>query len=154
MTLRQLGLDNDEGCVAPGLHRKIIEVNADGKTLVPGESGALVVLTAAAATVLVLPPPVKGMRFEIVCSITNTGDHTIETDGAATFFGGSLHTGAEGLAGEVHIADGTSDVLVTMNGTTKGGITGSKLSVEAISATVWMLEGTLIGSGTLVTPIS
>ena len=154
MALAQLGDNNPEGQVIPGLHREIINVDADGKTLEAADSGALVVMTAAAASALVLPAPVAGMQIDVVLSITATGDHTIATDAATTFIGGSLHTVAEGAAGEGHLADGTSDVLITMNGTTTGGITGSYLRLTAISTTVWMVEGTLTGSGTLTTPIS
>lgn len=51
-------------------------------------------------------------------------------------------------------ADGTDDLIITLNGTTKGGKIGSFLRLTAATATRWDVSGVLIGDGTLATPFS
>ncbi len=48
-------------------------------------------------------------------------------------------------------ANGTTIASISMNGTTTGGLIGSRFKVKAISATVWAIEGFIYGSGTVVT---
>ena len=45
--------------------------------------------------------------------------------------------------------------VITLNGTTKGGIVGSVVQVTAIDAATYLVHNSLlIGSGTLVTPFA
>ena len=152
MSQRQIQDNGPDGCIAPGLHREIINVDATGKTLVAADSGALVVMTAAAATAIVLPAPVVGMQFEFTSAITATGDHTITTDAATTFIGGSIITAIEDTASKSFKGDGTSDTVVTLNGTTTGGEIGGLIRFRAISSTVWMVDGSVNASGVIITP--
>jgi hypothetical protein len=39
-----------------------------------------------------------------------------------------------------------------MNGTTSGGIIGTWIRVKALSSTQWLINGLIVGSGTIVTP--
>jgi len=50
---------------------------------------------------------------------------------------------------------GASNDVLTMNGTTQGGIIGSIVSVTAIEAANYLVHSSmLLGSGTIVTPFS
>jgi len=51
-------------------------------------------------------------------------------------------------------ANGTSIRSVNLNGTTKGGIVGSYVTVTALNSTMWTVSGVVIGSGTIVTPFA
>ena len=51
-------------------------------------------------------------------------------------------------------ANGTSIRSVNLNGTTKGGIVGSYVTVTALNSTMWVVSGVVIGSGTIVTPFA
>ena len=51
-------------------------------------------------------------------------------------------------------ANGTSIRSVNLNGTTKGGIVGSYVTVTALNSTMWAVSGVAIGSGTIVTPFA
>jgi hypothetical protein len=51
-------------------------------------------------------------------------------------------------------ADGTATRSVNLNGTTKGGIIGSYVTVTALNATMWSVSGVAIGSGVIVTPFA
>jgi hypothetical protein len=50
--------------------------------------------------------------------------------------------------------DGTDDLIITMNGTTTGGLVPSRLSIYGVSATNWLVAGELYHSGDVATPFS
>jgi len=57
-------------------------------------------------------------------------------------------------ANKAFFPDAANDVL-SMNGTTSGGIAGSVVTVTALEAAQYLVHNTLIlGSGTIVTPFS
>ena len=49
---------------------------------------------------------------------------------------------------------GASNDVITMNGTTTGGIAGSIVRVTAIASAKYAVEGIILGSGTLATPFA
>ena len=55
--------------------------------------------------------------------------------------------------GKTFISGASNDVL-TMNGTTQGGLAGSIVRVTAIASAKYAIEGIILGSGTLVTPFA
>mgnify|MGYP003142497987 FL=1 len=78
-------------------------------------------------------------------------DMDIVTDGTDKFKGG-LVVGVDDGADKTFIPGATNDVI-TMNGTTKGGIVGSVLSITAIDTASYLVHNCLLlGSGTIVTP--
>lgn len=155
MALEQLNSDKPEGCISRGQHKEVIAVGA-AKTLVARDSGSLCLLDTAAGSVLTLPAPVVGMEFEVAVSVSVTSNaHSIGTDGAATFIGGGIQQMIDTTAvSEGQFADPTSDVICSMNGTTTGGLIGTRLLFTAISSTVWNVTGLVASSGTLATPFA
>lgn len=153
MALEQLNSDKPEGCISRGQHREIITVGA-AKTLVARDSGALCLLNIAAGSILTLPAPVVGMEFDVAVTVSVTSNaHSIGTDGAATFLGGGIQQMIDTTAvSEGQFGDPTSDVILSMNGTTTGGLIGTTLRFTAISSTVWNVTGLVASSGTLSTP--
>jgi|TARA_R110000787_G_scaffold135529_3_gene247824 hypothetical protein len=77
---------------------------------------------------------------------------TIITDGTDKFVGG-LYTGVDDATGKTFISGAANDII-TMNGTTQGGLVGSVVVVHAVDTAKYVVEGTTLGSGTLVTPFS
>ena len=55
---------------------------------------------------------------------------------------------------DIFAPDVTDDLVISMNGTTTGGVIGTYIRATAISATRWFIQGTLSGSGTATTPFS
>ena len=156
MALEQLGNNSTSGSVAPGVHREVIACGS-ATTLVAADSGALVLQDTAAGSTVTLPVPVAGMQFEIVTSVSVTSNsHVINTDGAATFINGGVDSTSTTVAegGDTFVADGTSDVTLTSNGSTTGGLKGSAYRFTAVSSTVWMCTGVMAGTGTLATPFA
>lgn len=126
------------------------------KTLTQPQSGSTVLLDTAAGSVVTLPAPKVGLRYTFIISTTVTSNsHKVITDAGTTFLLGGLAMGeAAGTTTLNALGDGSANVAVTMNGTTTGGIKGSRFTVECISTTVWEVSGIINGSGTLATPFA
>ena len=141
-----------------GTNRRRVLTGASVLTLTADMSGSLI--SCGAAEDFVLP----------ALTALNTGEHAIWYDfvvkTTATSLtvtaaaGDLLHGGvmimstSAGVENDAFSADGSDDLIMTLNGTTQGGIIGSTFRFVAESATSWLVTGQLIGSGTLVTPFS
>ena len=154
----QLGVRTTEGAVIYGLHEPAATASGGAtRTLTAAESGAVHLFDAATGVAYTLPAPVAGMTFSFYASVAVTSNaHSIGTDAATTFIGGSLSMGIAATdTNEMQVGDETSDVIVSMNGTTTGGLEGTYIEVVAISSTVWITRrSTVIGSGALATPFA
>ena len=83
---------------------------------------------------------------------TAATDLDILTDGTDKFVGG-VYTGKDDATGKTFISGASNDVI-TMNGSTKGGLAGSIVKVTAIADNKYAVEGLILGSGTIVTPFA
>ena len=93
-----------------------------------------------------------GASFYFYVDLTAT-DVQIVTDGTDKFTGAAMIAVDDG-AKKAFFPGASNDVL-SMNGTTKGGIVGSVVQVTAIEAANYLVHNTLLlGSGTIVTPFS
>ena len=84
--------------------------------------------------------------------VTAATDMDILTDGTDKFVGG-LYTGVDDATGKTFISGSSNDVI-TMNGSTKGGLAGSIVKVTAMASAKYAVEGLILGSGTIVTPFA
>ena len=92
-----------------------------------------------------------GASFYFVIETAAT-DLDIKTDGTDKFVGG-LYIGVNNATGKTFISGATNDVI-TLNGTTQGGLAGSVVKVTAVADDKYAVEGIVLGSGTLVTPFA
>ena len=92
-----------------------------------------------------------GVSFYFVVETAAT-DMDILTDGTDKFVGG-LYTGVDDNTGKTFISASSNDVI-TMNGSTKGGLVSSIVKVTAMGSAKYAVEGIILGSGTLVTPFA
>jgi len=121
------------------------------RTLTAKESGATILLDAAAVT-YTLPTPSIGMFFEFRTTVASTAGKVV-TNLSTEFLLGALSIQTIATVTPAGFAaNGTTIRSINTNGTTTGGLVGDKFTVTAISATQWLVEGILIGSGTLATP--
>tara|TARA_R110001599_G_scaffold277272_1_gene478625 strand:- start:324 stop:833 length:510 start_codon:yes stop_codon:yes gene_type:complete len=93
-----------------------------------------------------------GASFTFVV-VTAATDMDILTDGTDKFLGGVELMINNSDASKPFISGASNDVI-TMNGTTKGGIAGSMVRFTAIASAKYAVEGDLLASGTLVTPFA
>ena len=83
-----------------------------------------------------------GATFTFVVETAAT-DMDILTDGTDKFVGG-LYTGKDDATGKTFISGASNDVI-TMNGSTKGGLAGSIVKVTAIADNKYAVEGIILG---------
>ena len=92
-----------------------------------------------------------GAQFTFIV-VTAATDMDIVTDGTDKFVGG-VYTGVDDATGKTFISGSSNDVI-TQNGSTKGGLAGSIVVVTAIASAKYHVAAQLLGSGTLVTPFA
>ena len=88
-------------------------------------------------------------RFYIGTAAT---DLDILTDGTDKFVG-HIAVGIDDSTYKIFVPASSNDVM-TYNGTTKGGIVGSYIECTALASAEYLVQGVLIGSGTIVTPFA
>jgi hypothetical protein len=93
-----------------------------------------------------------GATFNFYVDATAT-DLQIVTDGTDKFTGAAMVAVNDGS--KKAFFPGASNDVLTMNGSTQGGLVGSIVSVTAIEAANYLVHSSmLLGSGTIVTPFS
>lgn len=154
--LEILDYGSPDGSRIRGVHREIISGVGATRTLLAGESGSLCLLDKADGMTWTLPTPVEGMQFEFETTVAVSGGSikVVTATPASQFILGAVFTYTIATASGAGFAfNGTSHVAITMQtGGTYGGLVGTRFKLEAISTTQWVISGTLVGSGTIVTP--
>tara|TARA_R110000751_G_C13511306_1_gene451582 strand:+ start:54 stop:578 length:525 start_codon:yes stop_codon:yes gene_type:complete len=95
-----------------------------------------------------------GVTFRFFIETASTGVN-INTDGTDKFLGtiGVVHHNAA-TNKWFHAVPGDSFDAIDLNGSTKGGIVGSYVEIQAVAAAKYRVFGAFLGSGTLVTPFA
>ena len=146
-----------DGCVAPGMHREVIQSVGATYSLTAADSGALCLLDRAAGVVYTLPTPVLGMQFTFLATVSVTSNaYKVITNTASQFLVGKVIMGDTTVAtsGAVFTANGTTIRSLSAAGSTTGGLIGESYTVTAISATQWAIDGVCHGAGSLATPFA
>jgi hypothetical protein len=132
--------------------RPVIE-DALAVTLTAQQSGALIVLDKLDGVVVTLPAPQVGLFFDFVVDTASTSvGQKVITDAVTTFIKGTvLQMTAADAANVLDTANGSTHRAVTMNGTTTGGVVGSRFRLTCRSATIWEVEGLILASGSVAT---
>lgn len=118
------------------------------------ESGSLFLFDRAAGIVYTLPTAVPGAFFDfaITTTITSNAAKVITAAGTELLIGGYTNVDTDtSNAVAAFTGNGSTHVSVSMNGTTTGGILGTKLRFTCLSSTRWMVEGIVQGSGVVAT---
>jgi hypothetical protein len=127
---------------------KIILLNdADGKFTLP-------TIVATSPTDPTSPDQANNIGASFFFYVeTAATDLDILTDGTDKFVGAAMVAVDDG-AKKAFIPAGSNDVI-TLNGSTKGGLVGSVVQVTAIDSATYLVHNTLLlGSGTIVTPFA
>lgn len=133
---------------------EVLDVTAD-TTLDFSQTGAVVLLDHAAGATVTLPAPLAGLKFTFVVKTTVTSNaYKVITDAATTFLQGCLRVPVAAGTGTDFFADGTTDVSINLNGSTKGGLLGGEFELVCVDGTQWQVNGVVEGSGTVATPFA
>lgn len=134
--------------------QKVISGQGATRTLNANESGSLCLFDRAAGIVYTLPTAKPGTFFDFVVSTSVTSNAAKVITGAGTelLIGGYTNVDTDtSNAVAAFTGNGSSHVAVSMNGTTTGGLQGTKLRFTCLSSTRWIVEGIVQGSGTVAT---
>lgn len=120
-------------------------------------SGSIYTFAAAAITVTLPACSATnvGLTYDFVTTTIATAQ-IINTTGSDVFLGSVYSTLAVvNATNDTACGSSTANKTMTMNGTTTGGLPGSRIRVTCISATQWLVSGFVIGaSGTQTTLFS
>jgi len=132
--------------VASHAGRLLLTNDADGKFTLP----SIVVTTPGDPTD---PGQLNnlGATFTFLV-ITAATDMDILTDGTDKFVGG-LYLGKSDAAGKTFMSGAANDVI-TMNGSTTGGIVGTVVTCYAAASAKYVVSGIALASGTVATPFA
>ena len=136
-----------------GAKVKVKSVGDATTTLTAADSGCYCLFDNADASTVVLPAPVAGLEFTFVTTVTATSDHVIKTATLNTdgFLGGVVACSTGGSADSFSAdADGSND-FITLNGSTTGGLAGTRIHVCCIDGENWAVDGQVVSSGTSAT---
>lgn len=115
--------------------------------------GGTVLLNRAAGMTVTLPYAVgSGDEYDIVVGTTFTSNGIIKVGRSADTFVGCIGLSTD-VGGTNCLAGGTDDTL-TMNGSTTGGLIGSRVRLKDIGNNKWLISGDLVTTGTEGTPFS
>jgi hypothetical protein len=101
----------------------------------------------------------SGCQLQLTVGIvpTTTPFYVISTNPSTDIFAGSIGVNLDASTAETFmtVAGASASNTITINGTTTGGVTiGDTIFLEDIQAGVWMVTGSIIGSGSVATPFS
>lgn len=126
-------------------------------TLTAAQCGGSFNLDAATGVVYILPStlPAVGCTYDFRVTVSVTSNaHEIESGNAAHFFTGDPIMVAAAATLASGMCDGSSAIAYKSNGTTTGGLIGSRYRVTVLSSTLLLIEGINAGSGSLSTACS
>lgn len=151
----RLDLDFDQLLIGGVQQGRNVISGESNLTLTAALSGSLILMDDAtqAFTLPAIGEDEIGIWFELVSTVAAT----TTTITAAT---GDLLTGVARISSttaggdDSFNPDGSNDLIITMNGTTQGGLIGSRVVLTAIGEDSWLVNYEGVGSGTIVTPFS
>lgn len=156
--LYQVGLAADPADIL--LRRR--QVITAAATLTTAQSGALCLWNLAAGFTYTLPTLTANdvgtyYDFQVTVSATSVAHKVIAA--AAQYMIGVLHQGILDTTpaanpGPKLFAAGGTDIAVSMAGTTTGGLIGTRIRLEAATASTWAISGIVVASGTIATPFA
>ena len=134
--------------------RSIIEDGA-AVVLTAAQCGALCVFDKVDGALFTLPTPVVGLWYDFLCDVASTSvGQKIITSAGTIFIQGTVPHLKTDNTFTYNAANGTTHVSVNFDGTTKGGLPGTRVRLTCRSATKWMIEGLTLASGTVATPFA
>ena len=149
----------------------VVAVSGSALTIDPAVHGGRIMNITAATTTITLPavnvsadpngsgpgsdPNTLNNQGVVYTFFLPTAATTVKVITAASQYllGSAILSTASG-ASNLYAANGTSTRSINLNGTTTGGIAGSYFTIVAVATGVYLVTGTLIGSGTLATPFA
>lgn len=118
--------------------------------------GAALVANRAAGITATLPAATGcGVKFEILVGTTITSNNlVVQVASASDVMTGLCILGQDSADTAVAFETAADSDTITMNGSTKGGIKGDRISLEDVGSGLWSVRIVGSGTGTEATPFS
>lgn len=148
-TLRESGIEFSGG-VRPGTVTLTASTTLDDTYV-----GKTIFLSSATGLTITLPSSTgSGDEYLFVVATTlSSNDYIISCDADDGAFAGGVWVATD-ENGALFPSDQTANDLITMNGSTTGGVVGSWVKVKDVATDVWQVTGSLISTGNEATPFS
>ncbi|MEY4719534.1 MAG: hypothetical protein RL563_2152 [Pseudomonadota bacterium] len=78
----------------------------------------------------------------------------IKTDGTDKFVGSILMVDTDSSGAVTGYAPGATNDVINLDGTTTGGIAGTRITITALASLKYLVQGVLLGSGAVATPFA
>lgn len=130
-----------------------LETKTSGFTAVAGRE---YIVNSSTGIAVVLPSAVAGARITIILQDKITiGNMTITAAAGDLLKGYAFLEATDAANNKSFFApDGSDDLIITLNGSTKGGLVGDRIELVGISGTEWRVRATLSHTGTAAIPFS
>ena len=136
-----------------GQELNIVSGSGATLTLIPQQSGSVILMDRAAGITVTLPTATAstiGMYFDFAVTVNGTATYKIVTAAATEFLiGGYTAVGSGSNVFPSLLTDSNRSLL--MNTDAKGRLTGTKLRFTCLSTTIWSVEGIAVGAGAVAT---
>lgn len=141
----------------PILATETVTAAGGTETLTSADCGQTVLLDTATGSVVTLPAASgTGCVYRFIVTVSNTSnDHSVVVVGDDEFVGGLISVGTTADNSDAFTAADAGDVdAIQMNGSTEGGLLGTQIFVQDISADNWGLWGTVISTDASATMLA
>lgn len=155
--MQQIGHRSPDGSLLVGNHYPVNASEGAIQTLLPEQSGSIMLLDRATLQYKLPAVPIPGMNYTFISTIAATSHvvtASVTSSGTIFLLGSIQHTVDASATGEAHFADGTNDVGIALVSAETGGLIGATFKLTALSATIWNIQGLLNSSGTMTTPFT
>jgi hypothetical protein len=144
--------------VGPGSAGAVPPISLTGATVTLDSSyfGRTMTLNRAGGIGATLPAATgSGAKMRFVVGTVSTTGYVLSSAPTSDIFKGSIPTLSDGAAAVLAYAASTNSNVITLNGTTTGGVSvGDYVELEDVAAGVWAVRGFTTSSGTEATPYS
>jgi len=136
--------------------RGSVTTTAATYALTAAQSGTTLYINKDDGCDVTLPAASPGLRYRIVQQLDFSSDTiTVTTASSADVYTGDLRNYKEGTGFAIFKPNGSSNYIITLNGTTTGGVKGGGIiDLIAVSDSEWHVAGLVQSSGSVATPFS
>lgn len=122
--------------------------------LTAAQSGALCVFDETAGAIFTLPAAAAGLYYDFVVAVASSSNsHRVQCTSGDFLLGSiMIHATDDTGLSSAYAADGSTHLAIQLDAATVGRLAGGKFRVTAIDSTTWVIEGDLLGTGTIATP--
>lgn len=138
-----------------GIKVPVLEITAATYVIGNNQSGTTYILNRAGGITITLPSDDDsnfGSHYRFLIMTDFSGTFTLSADNTADLFYGGLTISSTGGSNDSFQPNGTDNDQIVCDSNEKGRLAGGFFECTLLKANTWLINGVLVGSGTVVTP--